>query len=78
MAQLILLCDSADIDFSQGYPDCFGSGWQTVEASVFSSIPLADLTVAETGSLMAATAAFLALCWAGRTIVRSAFHSGND
>ena len=82
MTQYVLLCDSAQLSFIDGLPVCgdeFGSNaWQLVDASFFSAFPLSDLSIAETSSLMAATAAFLAVCWAGRTLVRSAFHSGND
>lgn len=72
MAQVFLTCSIEGLTITDGIPEC-STGW-VMEQPMF---PMYELDPVELGELMAATAAFLIVCYVGRTLL-GLFKPGNS
>jgi hypothetical protein len=72
MSRVFLVCELTDLEIIDGYAQCLNWEYMTP------MFPLFELESAELASLMAATAVFLAICFAGRGLVSSLFKSGTS
>lgn len=72
MSKVFLVCEVSSLQIVDGYPTC--ANWEYMQP-IF---PLYELEPVELAALMGATTFFLAICFAGRSLVRMLFKSGTS
>lgn len=72
MSKVFLVCEAQSLHIVDGYPTC--TNWEYMQPT----FPLYELEPTELSALMGATTLFLAICFAGRGLVRMLFKSGTS
>jgi len=72
MTKVFLTCEVQNLNIVDGYPTC--TKWEYMQPT----FPLYELDPTQLASLMGATTLFLAICFAGRGLVRMLFKSGTN
>lgn len=72
MSKVFLTCDIKNLSIVDGYPSC--SQWEYMTPT----FPMYELEAPELAALMGATTLFLAICFAGRGLLKKLFQAGSS
>lgn len=72
MSKVFLVCQLENLSIVDGYPTC--TQWEYMQPM----FPLFELDSIQLGALMAATTVFLAICFAGRGLLKKLLQAGSS